>query len=224
MEWLLAQKGLAIYLCLFSALVAGAFGLPIPEDLPLIAGGTLIHKGKASLLATALTCYIAILVGDWIIFMIGWRYGARLFRQPWFLRRFSPKRIRSLRRGLERRSVPMIFLARHLFYLRTVTFLMCGAVRMKPARFLVADAAAAAISMPAMLGMGYLASEHFSDAVAMTKNIKHSTALFGGILLFGLATGWLIQKRNPTPNGVPTRSCPEMEPNLSRVTSNHHEE
>jgi membrane protein DedA with SNARE-associated domain len=200
MEWLLTQSGLAIYALLFAALVAGAFGLPIPEDLPLIAGGTLIHRGKASLLATGLTCYTAIVIGDIIVFLIGWRFGPRLFKQAWFKKRFSKKRIQSLRIGLERRSLPMIFLARHLFYLRTVTFLMCGAVRMKPQRFLIADATAALISMPAMLGIGYLASEHFSDALEIAKNIKHASIVFGFVLLGAIYIYLKINRRNNEPS------------------------
>jgi membrane protein DedA with SNARE-associated domain len=206
MEWLLAQKGLAIYVFLFSALVAGAFGLPIPEDLPLVAGGTLIHRGQASLVGTAITCYVAIVIGDIIVFMIGWRFGARLFKQPWFKRRISRKRIHSLRIGLERRSLPMIFLARHLFYLRTVTFLMCGAVRMKPTRFILADATAALISMPAMLGLGYLASEHFSDAVALTKNIKYGSVIIGAFALIGI-TAYYFLKRQKNLSEPETTDC-----------------
>jgi membrane protein DedA with SNARE-associated domain len=79
-----------------------------------------------------------------------------------------------MRVNLEKRSFTMILVARHLFYLRTVTFLICGAVKMNFTRFLIADMVAALISLPIMLGIGYLFSEHFDTILEQISSIRRS--------------------------------------------------
>lgn len=164
-EWLLIQDGYYMYVLLFLLLMGGAVGLPIPEDLVLILGGILAHRGNGSPQAIFITCYAGIVLGDMLIYFVGRSFGPALFKTRWFRSKVSHSQIRQARLRLERRSLLMIFVARHLFYLRMVTFLTCGAVRMKFVRFLFADATAALISAPIMLGLGYMFSEQYDQLV-----------------------------------------------------------
>lgn len=173
-EWFLGQEGFYIYLFLFLSLVGGAFGAPIPEDLPLVIGGVLINRGSANMHLVFLVCYTAIVLGDLIIFLIGRRFGPTLFSKPWVKKRMPPARIRKMKLDLEKRSLLMIFLARHLFYLRTITFLTCGAVKMRLERFIIADACAAMVSVPFMLSLGYFAAEHFERALVIFKRVEYA--------------------------------------------------
>ncbi len=173
-DWLLLQDGLFLYVALFLMLLGGAIGLPIPEDLPLILAGVLVHLDKVTLELVVPVCYAGVLLGDIIIFMIGRAVGPALFQKRWFRKRFPPSKIRRVRLNLEKRSLLMILIARHLFYLRTATFLTCGAVRMSAYRFIAADALAALLSLPIMIGLGYIAAENlnsFLDGVHKTKDI-----------------------------------------------------
>ncbi len=194
-EWLLLQEGVYVYLILFFLLLGGAFMLPIPEDIPLILGGVMAQMGRGRIDLIAATCYGAIILGDVIIFGVGRWLGPALFYKPWFRKRIGYSRIKRLRFNLEKRSLPMIFVARHLFYLRTVTFLTCGAVRMSFGRFLLSDAVAALVSVPLMLLLGYMAAEHYEAAFKFIGEAKYWSVIFGGLLL-GLFLGWyLIRKR-----------------------------
>jgi membrane protein DedA with SNARE-associated domain len=173
-EWFLLQNGPVLYAVLFLMLLGGAVGLPIPEDLPLILGGVVVHTGQAQLELVLAISYLGVVLGDLIIFFVGRYFGPSLFQKSWFKRRFTPSKVRKVRFNLERRSLLMILIARHLFYLRTATFLTCGAVRMSPYRFIVADMFAALISIPLMVGLGYLAAQHIDtllEGVTRTKNI-----------------------------------------------------
>jgi membrane protein DedA with SNARE-associated domain len=173
-DWFFGQQGPWLYSSLFFALLGGAFGLPIPEDLPLIIAGVLVHQGRADLLLILIVCYIAVVAGDVIIFRVGKKLGPALFTKRWFRRRVNLSTIKSMRLNLEKRSFTMILVARHLFYLRTVTFLICGAVKMNFTRFLIADMVAALISLPIMLGIGYLFSEHFDTMLEQISSIRRS--------------------------------------------------
>jgi len=188
-EWLfnLHNPGIvALILCF--ALMGGAVGLPIPEDIPLLTAGVLIQgKTIPGPLALAV-CYVGVIAGDWIVFLLGRRFGPSLFETRWFSARFPPKRVHDIRHSLERRSLLMIFIARHLFYLRTATFLTCGAVKMNPWRFAVADCLAALVSVPLMIGIGYKCAEQYDTAVEYLSEARIASL----VLVIALAAMYLI--------------------------------
>lgn len=195
-EWLLLQTGFVVYLSLFLLLLGGAFGLPMPEDIPLILAGILAHRGSISLKIAFVVCYVAIVLGDLIIFQIGRRFGPKVFKSKLFQKKLPPSKIRRLKINLERRSLMMIFVARHLFYLRSVTFLTCGAVKMHPRRFILADSLAALISVPIMIGLGYFFSEQYDRVVGYVDKAKEASLLiaFLGVIVVYL----LYRKRKKT--------------------------
>ncbi len=174
-EWLLLQDGMIVYVTLFFLLLGGAIGLPIPEDIPLIFAGIIAHNGKAEIKILFAVCYVAILIGDVFIYGIGRKFGPALYSKRWFRARFSLSKIKSIQKNLEKRSLLMIFLARHLFYLRTLTFLVCGAVRMDFKKFIIADALAAFISAPIMMAVGYMGAKNFEAISNGVARIKHIT-------------------------------------------------
>lgn len=182
-EWLLSQDAITVYTTLFVLLLGGSLGLPIPEDIPLLLGGVIVHRGNGKTLWIFVVCYVAIIVGDIIIYLVGMKFGPALFEKKWFKSRITPERIIELRRSLETRSILMIFVARHLYYFRTVTFLTCGAVKMSARRFILADAAAALISVPLMLFLGYKGSENAEDVYQTLGRAKNFSLLVGLILL-----------------------------------------
>lgn len=178
-EWILAQDGFHIYIGLFLMLMGGAIGLPIPEDLPLIFGGILIQLGKTTPEVVFIVCYCGIVIGDVLIYSFGRWLGPSVFKRKPFQTPRARYRLKRIRLSMERSSVPMIFVARHLFYLRTVTFLSCGALRMRFSTFLAADAVAALISAPLMLGLGYFASEHYETVVRWMHQAKIYSVILG---------------------------------------------
>lgn len=192
MDWLSFDNPLMIHLGILLALLAGAIGLPMPEDIPLLAAGIFASRGVIRLPTAMLVCYLAVLLGDVFIFWIGRTLGPRLFETKWFKKRFSSSRIRRVRLNVEKKSLPMIFIARHLFYLRTATFLTCGAVKMSPRRFLISDMFAALISVPLMVSLGYLAGEHL-DTIRYYV-LRANFWLFAAVLI-AVAVWWFRRSR-----------------------------
>lgn len=166
--------------------MGGAVGLPIPEDIPLILAGILAHQGNGKLEVLFLVCYASIILGDLLIFSLGKKFGPTLFKKAWFQSRMNEERIRRIKRRLEKRSLLMIFLARHLFYLRTVTFLICGAFNMSYKRFIAADATAALVSAPLMMWLGYAGAERYHAIREEINNLNSWLIMIGGVALIGI--------------------------------------
>lgn len=197
LDTLLTSHGLAAYLLIVATLLGSAFGLPFPEDLSLIIAGVLVASENAELWIMALTCYFGILAGDLIIYRLGWMSGPRLLRKRWVKRYMNSSKLQGLRANLERKTFVTIFVARHLFYLRTITFLVCGAVRVSFLRFLLADAIAALLTTPLMLGIGYLFAQHFDHIVAIIKQIKLVLVLAGVVVAVYLYFNFRRQVEEP---------------------------
>ena len=184
-DWVLLHTGVSSYFVLFLLLIGGAVGLPIPEDLPLILGGVLLNRGDVNLEILFVTVYIGIIIGDMMIFYVGRKFGSALRKREWFTSRVTPGRMRQIRKGLEKRTFLMIVIARHLFYLRTATFLTCGAVKVPFIKFILADAIAALISASVMLFIGYQASEYYDEAIKMLGHTKLYVLVFTLLLIGG---------------------------------------
>ena len=193
-EWLLIQHGVFLYLGLFFLLLGGSVGLPIPEDIPLILAGIIAQNGRGEIWILFLVCYVGIMIGDLAIYGIGRKFGPSLHNKPWFKSRVSSEKLSSIRRALEKRGILMIFIARHLFYFRTVTFLTCGALGMDFKKFLFADATAALISVPLMMWLGYAGADQYA-AMVSTHRENNIFTLIGAFLLLVILAYFFIKRK-----------------------------
>jgi len=193
-DWLLAQQGIFIYAGLALALLAGAVGLPIPEDVPLIIGGVLIasHRADAQLLLPI--AYMAVVAGDLFIFWIGRGLNRAASKRGWFSSEVTSDRLEAVKRSLERSSLLKIFVARHIFYLRTATFLACGALKMSWRKFILADCLAALISVPLMSALGYYGAKH-SAVIFSGVHLFKTLSVVAGLFFLGACLWWRHQSR-----------------------------
>lgn len=183
MNWILDISGIYFYLLLSLALLGGAIGLPIPEDLGLVFAGIGAERRLGNTFIIFIVAYTSIVLGDLFIYSIGYRYGISLFKKRWFRNKVHPQKIREIKARLEKNSFWMIFVARHLFYFRTVTFLTCGAVKMRFLTFLLADSISALVSTPILMAIGYYASEHYEKILSIFKNSQNIIALIALVAL-----------------------------------------
>jgi len=178
-DLILSSHGLVAYLVVFGILVASSLGLPVPEDLTLIVAGIISNLDQVNVWLMAIICYLGILAGDLLIYRVGWLAGPALFRKKWFRRHLTTRRLHLIRENLHKRTILTILVARHLFYIRTATFLMCGAVRLPFARFFLIDACAALITVPIMMGLGYLFANNYQLIMAYMRQIKIGLVVIG---------------------------------------------
>jgi membrane protein DedA with SNARE-associated domain len=149
-NWISGENDLAIHLTILSMLFLGGIGFPIPEDIPLILAGVAAGKGLISPYAVWGTCYFGVILADQIVFWAGYFFGARILKagtQSRFLPLVTEEKIEEVREGLRKRRLAFIFLGRHLFPVRSLTFLTAGALKIPYLEFLLSDAIAALVSV-----------------------------------------------------------------------------
>ena len=102
------------YICVLVVLLAASFGLPIPEDIPLLTGGWLCYRGHASLPIMIIVGMVGVLTGDFVLFSLGRRWGHHIVEHRFFRRVVNPSRLLLAETLFERHGIRIIFAGRFL--------------------------------------------------------------------------------------------------------------
>lgn len=186
-RWLTTDSGFNVHVTIFALLLLGGVGFPIPEDLPVLLGGVAAAKNVVSFHAVFLICYSGVMIGDMSMYLFGRFFGQKILdagtRSPFFPG-FTDEKIATIRDGLRKRRLLYIFIGRHLFPIRSLTFVTAGAVRVPFLEFLIADAIAALVSVAIMLWLGYLLGGKLTPE--MLNHLAHELHYYiiGFILIF----------------------------------------
>jgi len=144
------------YAGLFVVLLLCGLGLPLPEDVALLAGGFLVHRGVTHYPMTLAVSLVGVVAGDNSLFFLGRRFGTELVRYLGINRPGRQIQIGRIRDFMNRHGHRAIFYARFLAGLRALIYLSAGSFGVTPLRFLMYDLLGAVISVPIVVSIGYL--------------------------------------------------------------------
>lgn len=191
-----SATGLGAYGLVLGILLACGLGLPLPEDVALITGGYLVHKGQADLGWMMAVGFGGILAGDSLIFWLG-RFGRRAEKLPLLERHLTPERLAKVEAQFERRGPIVVAVARFLPGIRAATYFVAGGARMHFGRFLLYDGIAALLSAPVFVYLGYRFGSQIGRVVAWAEQFHTwliAAMALAGLVLFGR---WLLFRRKP---------------------------
>jgi membrane protein DedA with SNARE-associated domain len=186
--------GFLAYAAVFGVLVACGLGVPLPEDISLILGGFLAHKGAASLPMMMFIGFAGILVGDSLIFMAGRRLGSQVGRSPtgFFARVVTPEKRARVEGMFALHGQKIVMIARFLPGVRAVTYFTAGSAGMSYWRFIFWDGLAALLSAPFFVWLGFHFGDKLDYGIELLKDGQ--LVVFGGLAVLGLAV-FLWRKR-----------------------------
>lgn len=176
-------SGFTAYAAIFGALLVCGLGVPLPEDITLIAAGILAALKSISLPGAMIIGFIGVLAGDCILFFIGRRYGYRVFSLPVFRSIFNEKRILLARRKVLTNSKFICFTARFLPGLRAPIYLTAGIMGVSPLVFLTLDGLAALISVPVWVYLGWYFGSNLDAALAIAIQAQKYILIGVGVLI-----------------------------------------
>src|SRR6187399_389806 len=133
---------------LFLVLILCGLGLPIPEDIVLIAAGALAETDGRHWMETSAIMYGGVMLGDSTIFFAGRYFGGKLRTARWFQRSFSEKKQAKVEALFDRYHSWVLFVGRFLPGLRAPIFFTAGSTRVRFLKFFLLDGLAALISVP----------------------------------------------------------------------------
>lgn len=191
---IMSLSGFQAYAGIVIVLFACGLGLPIPEDITLFAAGFLAYMGQISLTGAILVGLLGVLVGDTFMYLIGRKFGRRVFEWPVFRRLFSEDRIRKAEAKINRNARIICFTARFAPGLRAPVYVTSGILRVPFPLFISMDGLAALISVPVWVLLAYYLGDKVEMLLRIAKNTKIGIILIL-IALVGLFVYRWIRKR-----------------------------
>jgi membrane protein DedA with SNARE-associated domain len=119
------------YLAVFLVLIACGFGIPVPEDITLVAGGVIcgLSRSTPHLLDPNIMVMVSlagVVLGDGTMFMLGSLLGPKITRVPLIRRIITVENYARIQEKAHRYGNKILFIARFLPGLRAPIFLTAG--------------------------------------------------------------------------------------------------
>ena len=171
------------YLGIFAVLLLGSLGVPIPEEMAIIAAAVLSHEGLARWWLALPVCLVGVLSGDLVLYWVGRHWGEDVLNWRVVGLVLTPKRAQWLQAAYRQHALKTIVTARHVMGLRAAAFLTAGMARVPFWKFVVADAGTAALGVPFLFGLAYFFTDEITAIVADVHRVERWLALVGLLVL-----------------------------------------
>jgi membrane protein YqaA with SNARE-associated domain len=141
-EELVGQLG---YFGIALVLVLGGLGLPIPEEAPIILAAVLSKSGKMWWPLALAACMAGVLIGDFIVYALGYVYGEKVMSLPLTRKVLSPAREAQIQGYFHRHGFKILILGRFAVGFRTAVYLTAGILKLPVIKLFLTDLLAASL-------------------------------------------------------------------------------
>ncbi len=169
------------YLGLFVILILCGMGLPIPEDIVLLAGGYLVHRGVIRYTLTLGVSFIGVVSGDCSLFLLGRHFGQNVLRYLELWKPAARAQIVKLEDFMRRHGHKAILYARFLAGMRALIYISAGMLGVPLSRFLTFDFLGALLSVPIVVSIGYFFGGQIETAVEWLGGVERAVILVTAI-------------------------------------------
>jgi len=183
------------YSAVFMALMLCGAGVPLPEDITLVAGGVIAGLGYANVHVMAGITMVGVLLGDAGMFLLGHHFGVHMLQWRPIALLMPPRRYAKMQDKFARYGNRLMFFARFLPGMRTAVYITAGAThRVGFWRFLLLDGLAALISVPFWVYLGYFGANRREWLGMWIRRGQHSLWLIGSVVILVLLVLWLWRR------------------------------
>ncbi len=168
-------------------LVLGGLGLPVPEEAPIILAAVFSKSGKMWWPFALVACLSGVLIGDFIVYFLGYVYGEKVLSLRLTRKFLTKPREAQIQGYFHRHGVKILILGRFAVGFRTAAYLTAGILRLPMLRLFLTDLVAASLSTFLMFGLGFVFAHQIERSFDTLKN---------WVLVLAAATvaGWLLHR------------------------------
>jgi membrane protein DedA with SNARE-associated domain len=160
------------YLGLLVILLLCGMGLPLSEDVVLLAAGYLVHHGVTRYGPTLGVSLVGVVGGDLSLFLLGRRFGQGVLRYLVLTRPGSQRRIERLKAFMARHGHRAILYARFFVGARALVYISAGTLGVAVGRFVAFDVLGAVFSVPIMVSAGYLFGDQIETVIKLLGGVE----------------------------------------------------
>lgn len=171
-------------------------GFPMPEEVAIIAGGALAANGQLHWGLTLGALLIGAILGDCVMYYIGYHFGRRLLEQNKFWNRLiTPERERKVEALLKQHGVKVLLGARFLVGVRGPMYITAGILKMPFKRFLLADLFCATLVVTLFFAVSYFYGAQVVKAIHQGEGWLTIVVLTAAIIGGGVGLWWYLRKK-----------------------------
>jgi membrane protein DedA with SNARE-associated domain len=161
-EQLIGQLG---YIGITLILVLGGLGLPIPEEAPIILAAVLSRNGSMFWPFALSSCLFGVLLGDFVVYFLGFFYGEKVLSLPVTRRLLTRAREAQIKGYFHRHGFKILILGRFAVGFRTAAYLTAGILKLPPLTLFLTDLLAASLSTFFMFGLGFVFAHQIQNGI-----------------------------------------------------------
>jgi membrane protein DedA with SNARE-associated domain len=161
-EQIVAHLG---YVGIALILILGGLGLPIPEEAPIILAAVLSRNARMITVLAFGTCMLGVLVGDFVVYFLGYFHGEKVLSLPVTRRLLTRAREAQIKGYFHRHGFKILILGRFAVGFRTAAYLTAGILKLPPLRLFLTDLVAASLSTSLMFGLGYVFANQIQSGI-----------------------------------------------------------
>lgn len=191
------------YLGVFLGILASGLGLPVPEELPIVLGGSLAGTNPEVAWWIMLpVCIVGVIIGDFSLYLIGRYCGSMLMRIPFVRTRLlTPERYAKIADNFQVYGVKILLFARLTPGIRAPIFLTAGITKLPMTKFLLADGIYAIPGVSLLFFLGFWFTNSIIDLIEESAMVKPIIVL---VVLAGISLYLLYHVyRKPMVTGAP---------------------
>jgi membrane protein DedA with SNARE-associated domain len=181
------------YLGVFLALLGAGFGVPIPEEVPVLCAGVMVgHENTQLRWYVMLPVIIAgVVISDFVLYGAGRLWGRKLLDIGFVKRRIlSPEKQAKLEENFAKHGIMVLLGVRLLPGVRAPAFVMAGIMRVPLTQFVIADAIYAIPLVNALFWTSYLLTDQMLE---MFNKVKEYETLLA-VAILSMIAGIFIYK------------------------------
>ncbi len=202
------MENLPHYLSIIVILILTGCGLPVPEEFPIIAAGV-ASSGAGAVLNPWIalgSCLIGALLGDSMLYAIGYHFGHNLMKaHPRLARLLHADREAKMEHLINQHGLKVLFVARFMVGVRAV-YLSIGILRTSFKKFLLFDAFCATAVVSFFFGLSYLFGENVKTWIIGSEKIV--TAIVVSVVSIWLLIFWYRRRRQSVVACKPLENAP----------------
>ena len=161
-EQLIGQLG---YVGIALILILGGLGLPVPEEAPIILAAVLSRNGKLHGPLALASCLIGVLLGDLVVYFLGFFYGEKVLSLPLTRRLLTRQREAQIKGYLHRHGFKILVSGRFVPGFRTAAYLTAGILKLPTLKLLLTDLVAASLTTFLMFALGYAFADQIQSGI-----------------------------------------------------------
>ncbi len=199
------------YLGPFVILLLCGVGLPLPEEVTLIASGLLLHQGKVEFVPITIVCSVAILLGDSLPYLIGRKWGTSALENRWVSKLLHPERFAIVEEKFKRHGSLLVFFCRFLPGIRIPAYFTAGTLGMGYLRFAILDTLGILISVPTSIYIAMVFGGHVDQLKNKMENFHLVLAFILVMVLTVVLYRVVIRRRELQVTKMQVEKTPETE-------------